>query len=91
MLLGFSDALGGDCANQRLSQQRATAVATELATYGVRPAVVHGFGSAAPIASNETGAGRERNRRVEVWLTSKAVAQPEAVKCASPVAAAASR
>jgi len=29
---------------------------------------VKGFGSAIPVASNDTPAGRERNRRVEVWL-----------------------
>ena len=93
MLLGFSDPSGGECSNQRLSQQRAAAVATELASYGVRPAVVHGFGAAAPIAANDATAGRERNRRVEVWLTAKDVVQPAATKCtaAATAAVAASR
>ncbi|RZS53157.1 substrate-binding domain-containing protein [Sphaerotilus mobilis] len=70
LLLGFSDKTGADCSNLRLSQQRADAVARELATYGVRPAVAHGYGPIAPVAANDTPAGRDRNRRVEVWLTS---------------------
>ncbi|MDP4302850.1 phosphate ABC transporter substrate-binding/OmpA family protein [Leptothrix discophora] len=81
LLLGFADKTGGDCANTRLSQQRADAVGRELATYGVRPAVVHGFGPVAPVAANDTPAGRERNRRVEVWLTSADVKAPAPVRC----------
>ncbi|PXW92270.1 phosphate ABC transporter substrate-binding protein (PhoT family) [Sphaerotilus hippei] len=81
LLLGFSDNAGGTCVNQRLSQQRADTVATELATYGVRPAVIHGFGPAAPVAANDSPAGRERNRRVEVWLTSRPVTAPRAEAC----------
>ncbi|MEX8520763.1 MAG: substrate-binding domain-containing protein [Leptothrix sp. (in: b-proteobacteria)] len=83
MLLGFADAQGGTdaCRNQRLSQERANAVATELATYGIKGRVVHGFGAAAPVASNETEAGRERNRRVEVWISDRAVQTPAAGSC----------
>jgi len=81
VLLGFSDNAGGTCVNQRLSQQRADTVSRELATYGVRPAVVYGFGPAAPVAANDSPAGRERNRRVEVWLTSRPVSAPRAEAC----------
>ena len=76
MLLGFSDDRGDRCANIGLSQQRARAVAADLSTYGVRPAVVQGYGPAAAVASNDTEAGRERNRRVEVWLLDKPPATP---------------
>ncbi len=81
LLLGFSDKSGVDCSNLRLSQQRADTVARELATYGVRPAVAHGYGPIAPVAANDTPAGRERNRRVEVWLTSAEVKPLPAAVC----------
>ena len=81
LLLGFSDKSGPDCGNTRLSQQRADSVARELATYGVRPAVAHGYGPVAPVAANDTPAGRERNRRVEVWLTSANVAALPPASC----------
>jgi phosphate transport system substrate-binding protein len=43
-------------------------VEAELAERGVRAALVEGRGSEMPVASNADEAGRERNRRVEVWL-----------------------
>ena len=76
MLLGFSDDRGDRCTNVALSLQRARAVAAELSTYGVRPAVVQGYGPAAAVASNDTEAGRERNRRVEVWVLERGAAVP---------------
>jgi phosphate transport system substrate-binding protein len=77
MLLGFTDGSSGTpCANQKLSQDRANAAAAELATYGVKTRVVYGFGSTVPVASDETEAGRERNRRVEVWTTDRPVSTP---------------
>jgi phosphate transport system substrate-binding protein len=68
LLLGFSDSSGGRDANRRLAQARADAVARELTMRGVRPAVVRGLGAARPVADNRDAAGRERNRRVEIWL-----------------------
>lgn len=68
LLLGFSDALGGDRVNAKLSLERAHAIEIELASRGVRAAVIRGFGAAMPVGSNATDSGRERNRRVEVWL-----------------------
>jgi len=67
-LFGFSDSSGGRDANRRLAQARADAVARALATRGVRAAVVRGLGAARPVADNRDAAGRERNRRVEIWL-----------------------
>jgi phosphate transport system substrate-binding protein len=83
MLLGFSDNQGDRCANLTLSVQRAQAVGRELGTYGIRPAVVQGYGLAAPVASNDTAAGRERNRRVEVWLLDGPVPAVAPATCAS--------
>jgi phosphate transport system substrate-binding protein len=67
-LLGFSDAVGSQRINSQLSLERARAIALELATRGVRVHAVKGFGAAMPVASNSGASGRERNRRVEVWL-----------------------
>jgi len=68
MLFGFSDSSGDPASNARLSRERAQTVARELATRGVHPSVVEGFGSAMPVAPNATESDRERNRRVEVWI-----------------------
>ena len=67
-LLGFADNQGGAGVNQELSRQRAQAIAVFLAPRGVVPASVVGLGSALPVAPNDTPDGRDRNRRVEVWL-----------------------
>ncbi len=64
---GHTDNTGSATANQRLSQKRAEAVRQYLIDQGVagdRLTAV-GYGESKPIASNETEAGRARNRRVE--------------------------
>jgi phosphate transport system substrate-binding protein len=68
LLLGFSDAVGNASANERLSTKRAKAVADSLAARGIRAAVVSGFGAVMPVGSNDSDSGRQRNRRVEVWV-----------------------
>lgn len=68
MLLGFSDVVGPYPTNLSLSKARAQAVATLLAQRGVQTSLVKGFGEEAPVACNRGTAGREKNRRVEVWL-----------------------
>jgi phosphate transport system substrate-binding protein len=67
-LFGFADNVGGNTVNVGLSQKRAQVVATELGSRGITPERILGFGSALPLASNETPDGRDRNRRVEIWL-----------------------
>jgi phosphate transport system substrate-binding protein len=47
---------------------RAKIVEDQFAQRGLRPAVVRGFGSDLPVASNDNDEGREKNRRVEIWL-----------------------
>jgi outer membrane protein OmpA-like peptidoglycan-associated protein len=68
---GFTDSVGSDAVNMRLSQQRADAVANYLKGNGVNPARITstGFGPANPVASNATDIGRAQNRRVEIKLT----------------------
>jgi OOP family OmpA-OmpF porin len=67
---GHTDTTGRNKLNQRLSKKRAQAVAAYLAKKGVNPKYVHavGHGSSKPIASNNTSAGRARNRRIELTV-----------------------
>ncbi len=67
---GHTDTTGRNKLNQRLSKKRAQAVAAYLAEKGVNPRYVHavGHGSKKPIASNNTSAGRARNRRIELTV-----------------------
>jgi phosphate transport system substrate-binding protein len=67
-LIGFSDGQGTHDANLQVSRARAKAVADRLEPYGIHADVVEGFGDAMPVASNDSPAGRERNRRVEAWV-----------------------
>ena len=62
---GHTDNVGGDSANLALSLRRAMAVADIAKGLGVN-AESRGFGETAPIASNDTEAGRAANRRVEL-------------------------
>jgi phosphate transport system substrate-binding protein len=68
LLLGFSDATGGDSANFPLSRQRADTIAEQLRARGLHVEAVRGFGPRMPVADDSSDEGRERNRRVEVWL-----------------------
>jgi hypothetical protein len=67
---GYTDNTGSDAINNPLSVKRANAVADFLKIQGVAAnrVIANGYGSANPIASNATAAGREQNRRVEVML-----------------------
>jgi phosphate transport system substrate-binding protein len=68
LLFGFSDARGGRGDNLFLSRQRADIVASQLRARGLRVGVSRGFGPDMPVADDASEEGRERNRRVEVWL-----------------------
>ena len=68
VLLGFADNQGTPEANLSLSQQRAQAVASVFAHRGLPPGQVVAFGSDLPLADNASEIGREKNRRVEVFL-----------------------
>jgi outer membrane protein OmpA-like peptidoglycan-associated protein len=68
---GHTDSMGSDGTNQQLSEQRAAAVQGALLARGVDPTRITtvGYGEARPVASNETQAGRQRNRRIEVVVS----------------------
>jgi outer membrane protein OmpA-like peptidoglycan-associated protein len=67
---GHTDNTGSDQYNQALSQRRASSVAQYLESHGVNAQRVMtvGAGETHPIASNDTAAGRQANRRVELSL-----------------------
>lgn len=68
VLVGFADNRGGTEVNQRVSEERARAVARQLEQRGVKVEQARGLGAEFPVASNETADGREKNRRVEIWV-----------------------
>ena len=67
---GHTDSTGTEQYNQQLSERRADSVAAYLASRKVtgERLMVLGAGEAYPIASNETAAGRQLNRRVEITI-----------------------
>lgn len=66
-IAGHTDSAGEDAANQALSEKRAQAVADYLMRAGLplERLTAIGYGSAQPIASNDTDEGRAQNRRIE--------------------------
>ncbi len=67
---GHTDNVGADAYNQKLSQDRASSVASYLINRGVADGRVSaiGYGKSQPIAGNNDEAGRSQNRRVEVRI-----------------------
>lgn len=67
---GHTDSVGSDTYNQELSMRRAYAVSDYLVARGLMRDrfIVTGAGKSRPIASNDTEAGRAKNRRVELTL-----------------------
>ena len=71
MIYGHTDITGSDAINQPLSENRANSVKRFLVGEGVASSRIttQGMGSSAPIASNDTEAGKQQNRRVEIAIT----------------------
>lgn len=69
-IIGFTDSIGSEEYNQRLSERRARATADYLISRGVGASQIltRGLGESEPRASNSTEAGRAQNRRVEIYL-----------------------
>jgi len=68
---GHTDSVGSEQSNMRLSQGRADSVHDYLLQSGVKPERMkagRGFGETTPVASNDTAAGRQVNRRVEIII-----------------------
>jgi outer membrane protein OmpA-like peptidoglycan-associated protein len=75
---GYTDNVGGDAMNQKLSENRAGSVRDYLVNEGVSTNAVtaQGYGNSSPVASNNNAAGRQQNRRVELLVSGEAIGQP---------------
>jgi outer membrane protein OmpA-like peptidoglycan-associated protein len=84
MIAGHTDAVGSSDYNQGLSVRRAESAARYLAAQGVtRHIATAGLGEREPVASNETEAGRQQNRRIEVAIYASEALQEDARRQAS--------
>jgi outer membrane protein OmpA-like peptidoglycan-associated protein len=75
---GYTDNVGGDEMNQKLSENRASSVRDYLVAQGVGASTVGatGFGNSSPVASNDNASGRQENRRVELVVSGDAIGSP---------------
>ena len=73
---GYTDSVGSDATNQKLSKDRAESVRAYLVSKGVPSDKITsvGKGKANPVASNDTPEGRANNRRVEIIVAGGAAA-----------------
>jgi outer membrane protein OmpA-like peptidoglycan-associated protein len=72
---GYTDNIGSEASNQKLSEKRAESVRTYLVAQGLTDASVtsQGFGMSMPVADNSTADGRQKNRRVEIVVSGEAI------------------
>jgi outer membrane protein OmpA-like peptidoglycan-associated protein len=82
---GYTDSTGSAGLNAALSAKRAAAVQTALVHQGIDPSRLqaHGLGPSNPVASNNSAAGRQQNRRVEILFSVVPIANTE-VRAAMP-------
>jgi len=75
---GYTDNVGADDMNQKLSENRADSVRDYLVQQGVSANSVSakGFGNTLPVTSNGNSAGRQQNRRVELLVSGDAIGNP---------------
>jgi outer membrane protein OmpA-like peptidoglycan-associated protein len=68
---GYTDSVGTDQSNLVLSENRANAVRDFLVKQGIETSSISstGFGEGQPVATNDTAAGRQQNRRVELVVS----------------------
>lgn len=79
LIEGHTDNTGSDSYNQELSQRRANAVRQALIAQGIAGTRIRslGLGEQYPKASNNSNAGRQQNRRVEVIISDKSGEIPD--------------
>jgi outer membrane protein OmpA-like peptidoglycan-associated protein len=83
---GYTDSVGSDEYNQKLSENRANAVRDFLITQGVQPnnITAAGYGKTKPVADNSTSSGRAQNRRVNLVVSGDAIGVTETSPDAAP-------
>jgi outer membrane protein OmpA-like peptidoglycan-associated protein len=74
---GYTDSIGSDAYNMKLSDERADAVRGYLTAQGIASdnVTAKGFGKENPVATNDTAAGRQQNRRVELVVSGEIIGQ----------------
>ena len=87
---GYTDSVGSDQYNQKLSENRADAVRDFLVTQGVQTDNISatGYGKAKPVADNATAQGRAQNRRVNLVVSGDAIGVQQSSPDATPAPAA---
>jgi len=72
---GYTDSVGSDDLNQKLSENRANSVKAFLIANSVNPGNITslGYGKSHPVADNATAAGRAQNRRVELVISGPSI------------------
>jgi outer membrane protein OmpA-like peptidoglycan-associated protein len=75
---GHTDSVGSEEFNQQLSEKRAASVRDFLMQQGIgiNAVTARGFGKTMPVASNDTAAGRQQNRRVEMIVAGDVIGIP---------------
>jgi len=70
LIEGHTDSVGSESFNMELSRNRAAAVRNALSNRGIAMSRMEteGFGKSRPVSSNDTAAGRQQNRRVEIII-----------------------
>jgi outer membrane protein OmpA-like peptidoglycan-associated protein len=83
---GYTDSVGSDMMNQKLSENRADAVKAFLIGQGVQPDNITstGYGKSNPVADNSTAKGRSQNRRVQLVVSGDAIGVKESAPTAAP-------
>lgn len=74
-VFGYTDDVGSDDYNQKLSLRRAEAVQQYLVEAGLDPAIINrkGYGKSSPVTKLATPEGRAKNRRVEIAVTDSSI------------------
>ena len=82
LIEGFTDNIGSDQYNMKLSLQRAIAVRDAITAKGisVERITTKGYGKQFPVESNATAAGRQKNRRVEIIILNEGVSAEQAAR-----------
>jgi outer membrane protein OmpA-like peptidoglycan-associated protein len=86
---GHTDSTGTDEYNQQLSERRAQSVQAYMVEQGIAPEDilgVRGFGESKPVATNDTAAGRQQNRRVELVVSGEPIGSETSTNAGTTVA-----